>query len=199
MLESLNLAVSVVIALVLHELAHGFMSYKLGDPTPKAQGRLTLNPLAHLDPIGTICLFLFHVGWAKPVSINYDYYKNKKLGTALVSLAGPCMNFIVALLSALILKLCFAFNIPQLVGFFSILMSLNIGLGVFNLIPLPPLDGSKVLAVILPSDVYDKYMAIEQYSMFILFALLLTGVLDPILTRGIMFITNLLFNLVGFV
>ena len=185
MLDFILTGVSVLIALVLHELAHGFVSYKLGDETPKRDGRLTLNPMAHLDLFGTICLLFFHFGWAKPVQINPYYYKNKKLGTVLVSLAGPCTNFIIAFCSMLLLHL--ETLLPNIIiTFLYSLITINIGLGVFNLIPIPPLDGSKVLAAILPQDLYIKYMSIEQYGFIILILVLSTGVLSPFL--------NILFN-----
>lgn len=196
-LSAFNLAVSVLIALVLHELAHGFVSYKLGDPTPKAQGRLTLNPLAHIDPMGAICLFLCGFGWAKPVAIDYSYYKHKKLGTALVSLAGPCMNFIIALVAAFGLKLCSVYGVPQLINFFYILFSINVGLGVFNLIPFPPLDGSKILASVLPNKYYDTWMYLERYGFIILMFLLFFNILTPILSIGTGFISSLIFGIVG--
>ena len=99
LIEYLYIVPAALIAIMLHEIAHGLVSYWLGDPTPKRQGRLSLNPLKHLDPVGTICLILFHVGWAKPVVVNPDYYKKRKLGMALVALAGPLTNFIVAIVS----------------------------------------------------------------------------------------------------
>lgn len=180
MLDFILTGVSVLVALVLHELAHGFVSYKLGDETPKREGRLTLNPMAHLDLFGTICLLFFHFGWAKPVQINPYNYKNKKLGTVLVSLAGPFTNFLIALLCMFLLRL--GSSLPTiLVSFLYSLISINVGLGVFNLIPLPPLDGSKVLAAVLPQDLYMKYMSIEQYGIIILMVILATGVLSPFL------------------
>lgn len=170
--------IAVILAIVLHEMAHGYASHFLGDPNPKSAGRLSLNPLNHLDPIGTLCLFFFGFGWAKPVGINSRYYKNEKLGICLVALAGPITNFIIACVSALLLNF-----IPNgiLASFLYILMSINIGLGCFNLIPLPPLDGSKILAAVLPDKLYWKYMSIERYSMIILMIVLYTGILNPVL------------------
>ena len=193
----LNTAVSVLVALVLHELAHAYVSYKLGDPTPKAQGRLTLNPAAHLDLFGTICLFFFGFGWAKPVSINYNYYKNVKQGTTLVSLAGPFMNFIIAIIAGICLRIVIPTGHVGFINFFNTLMSINVGLGVFNLIPFPPLDGSKVVAAVLPNHLYDKWMMIEQYGMFILMALLFTGILDPFLSGLMRFVYSVVYMMVG--
>lgn len=196
-LSAVNIAVSVLIALVFHELAHGFVSYKLGDPTPKEQGRLTLNPMAHIDPVGALCLFFCGFGWAKPVGINYTYYKNKKLGTALVSLAGPFTNFLIAFVAAFAIKLCITFDIPQLYDFLGKLFSINVGLGVFNLIPFPPLDGSKILASVLPSKYYDTWMYLERYGFIILMFLLVFNVLTPILTVGVYTVQNIIFALLG--
>lgn len=196
-LGTINLAVSVLIALVFHELAHGFVSYKLGDPTPKIQGRLTLNPMAHIDPIGALCLLLCGFGWAKPVSINYEYYKHKKLGTALVSLAGPCMNFIIAFIAAIGIKLSVNYGILPLLNFLGILFSINVGLGVFNLIPFPPLDGSKIVASVLPSKMYDTWMYLERYGFLILMVLLMLGIFDPILNTCMSFMQNMILMVVG--
>lgn len=198
-LNAINMAVSVLIALVFHELAHGFVSYKLGDPTPKMQGRLTLNPMAHIDPIGALCLFLCGFGWAKPVSINYEYYKHKKLGTALVSLAGPFMNFIIAFIAAVGIKLSVSYGVLPLLNFLGVLFSINVGLGVFNLIPFPPLDGSKIVASILPSSMYDTWMYLERYGFLILMVLLMLGIFDPILTTSMGFVQNMILMTVGIV
>ena len=167
---------AVLIAIILHEYAHGFVSWKLGDPTPKKDGRLSLNPLNHLDPIGTLCLLVFHMGWAKPVEINPNYYKNPKLGTVLVSLAGPVTNFIIAFISMFgLVKIG-----TQGVLFWILydLVIINIGLGIFNLIPIPPLDGSKVLSAVLPERLYFGYMKYEKYFMLVLLVAMYLGVLS---------------------
>ncbi len=174
---------AVLIAIVTHEWAHGFISYVLGDPNPKHDGRLSFNPLKHLDPVGTLCLLFFHFGWAKPVQVNPNYYKNKKLGMVLTALAGPIMNFIIAFLSLIVvLVIINAFTMGQynaiaeyLLNVFKYTAIISIGLGVFNLIPIPPLDGSKILFSILPEKTYFAYMQYERYGIFLLFLLLALG------------------------
>lgn len=176
---------AVLIAISMHEFAHGYVSYRLGDPTPKHMGRLSVNPLAHLDPVGTICLLVFHFGWAKPVGVNPYYYKDRKKGMVMVALAGPIMNFLIAFISiafmGLILKITGGYGgtfIRYIFSFLNYLFIINIGLGVFNLIPVPPLDGSKVLGAVLPSDKYFKYMQYERYGTIILLGLLYLNILD---------------------
>lgn len=200
LIELLYTIPAVVIAISLHEAAHGLMSYKLGDPTPKKDGRLSLNPLKHFDPMGTLCLILFHFGWAKPVSVNPYYYKNKKLGMVLVALAGPAMNFLIAFLSIFTMTLMTKLNILNnfsiyLYFFLIYLATINIGLGIFNLVPVPPLDGSKVLGAILPSDKYFKYMQYEQYGMVIIVLLLFAGILDKPFSLASGFLTTAMQNL----
>lgn len=166
---------AILLAISAHEFAHGYVSYKLGDPTPKMDGRLTLNPFAHMDLWGTLCLLLFRMGWAKPVRINTAYYKNKKKGTILVSLAGPAMNYLVALIGMLIYGLFYKAG-SSLGVWFYYLAVINVGLGTFNLIPIPPLDGSNVLQEIFPK-VKGFYRKIRPYAMPILFLCLLVGIL----------------------
>jgi len=193
---------AALIAIVFHELAHGYISYRLGDPTPKEAGRLTLNPLKHLDPIGTAMLIIFRFGWAKPVMVNPDYYKNKKLGMVLVALAGPITNLIIAFISLLILGIIVKTNDLTLAAlldtsygqFINLLAIINIGLGLFNLIPIPPLDGSKVLGAILPEDLYFSYMKYESFGFIILIALLFFDILD--LQKALYFVYNGLFSIV---
>lgn len=177
---------AVLIAIIIHEMAHGFVSYKLGDPTPKNSGRLSLNPKYHLDPIGTLCLILFQFGWAKPVVVNPNYYRNRKFGMAFVALAGPIINFIVAFLAFCVLGLIMKLNfsgtfIYHFTIFLHYLIIINLGLGIFNLIPLPPLDGSKIFGALLPEEYYFKFMRFEKYGMILLFILLSLGVFDKFL------------------
>ena len=160
-------------------MAHGYMSYWLGDSTAKQAGRLSINPLNHLDPVGTICLFLFHFGWAKPVPIDSSYYKNEKLGVCLVAMAGPLMNFILALIATLLLNIT---NSVYIISFLQCFIGINVGLMTFNLIPIPPLDGSKILAIVLPHSIYEKVLGVQQYSVFFLMLILYTGILNPVLS-----------------
>lgn len=184
MQKLLSLLVSVpglLLCLSLHEAAHGYTAYRLGDPTAKNAGRLTLDPLKHLDPVGTICLLFFHVGWAKPVPVNTRYFKNPRRDTALVSLAGPVSNFLLAAVLLFVRQfLIFSSVMPVyvlgLMVHYAAIMS--IGLGVFNLIPVPPLDGSKILFSFLPWQQAVKYAKYEQYIQFGLLVLLFVGVLD---------------------
>lgn len=205
MLENLTdyiyIVVAALFAIILHEIAHGLVSTWLGDPTPKRQGRLSLNPLKHLDPIGTLCLIFFHVGWAKPVVVNPDYYKNKKRGMALVALAGPLMNFLLAIFSIIIMAIFVKVNaysnvliiIYNFLLYFSVI---NLGLGLFNLIPIPPLDGSRILGAFLKDDTYEQYMKYERYG-FIIIAILLA--LSSLRGNGTSFISELLDIIFNFI
>ncbi len=176
----------VLIALCLHETAHGFVAYKLGDPTARNLGRLTLNPLKHLDPIGFICMLLFGFGWAKPVPINTRYFKNPKRDMAISALAGPVSNLLLAVVFALLLKLYysfFIFSVPSNAAYFIYLflilgIRLNITLAVFNLIPIPPLDGSRIMLLFLPTNTYFKIMRYERYLSIALMIALAFGLLD---------------------
>lgn len=166
---------AILLAISAHEFAHGYVSYKLGDPTPKLDGRLTLNPMAHFDLWGTICLALFRMGWAKPVRINTAYYKDRKKGTILVSLAGPAMNYLLAFIAMLIYGLFYRVESSYGIWFYYLAL-INIGLGTFNLIPFPPLDGSNVLQELFPK-VRGFYCRIRRCAMPLLFAGLFTGIL----------------------
>lgn len=200
---------AVLVAITMHEFAHGLVSAKLGDPTPEATGRLSLNPFRHLDPVGVLCLIFFHFGWAKPVQVNPYYYKNKKGGMVAVALAGPLMNFLIAFLCTfgmgIILKTTGGYASEGMYYLFQFLnygALLNIGLGAFNLIPIPPLDGSKVLGAVLPEQQYFGYMRYERYGGLVLVALLAIGVLDvPLgymqagIQNGLWTVVNAIFGL----
>jgi Zn-dependent protease len=181
----LALLVTIFVILPIHEWAHGFIAYKLGDKTAKYNGRLTLNPLKHIDPLGAASMILFRFGWAKPVPVDARNFKNRKVGMALTALAGPLSNLIVAVVSALTLNGLFNFYdvIPEdlfvyIVAFLSTFIHLNVSLAVFNLLPLPPLDGSRILGAFLPYKLLYKYYQYERYIMFAVFFLLFTNVLS---------------------
>lgn len=186
---------AVIIALTFHEYAHAAMAYRFGDPTAKNAGRLTLNPLKHLDPIGTLLLIIAHFGWAKPVPINAYYFQgNRKNKVMWVSLAGPLMNLVLAFIAGAILAVCDKFIWPgvfsigvgapvgvhYLIYFIYFLMYINIILAVFNFLPIPPLDGSKILAGLLPDAWGERIYQLERYGFIILIILLFTNALDVI-------------------
>ncbi len=177
----------ILFSLTVHEVCHGWIADKFGDPTARATGRLTLNPIAHLDPIGTIMLFIAHFGWAKPVMVNPYNLKDPKKDMIWISLAGPGANFLLALLAGIALRLLMAFgslNLSGLLGssIFAILiltLQINLALGIFNLIPIPPLDGAKVLFGLLPYDMEHHYQWLERYGMVILLALFVLDSFTP--------------------
>ncbi len=184
-------AAALFLVISVHEFSHGFVAWKMGDPTAKNAGRLTLNPLAHLDPLGALCMILFRFGWAKPVPINPFYFRNRKKGTVLVSLAGPGSNIVFAFICGIIvaglyivMNLTFRFSGVLLYGvlntvaeFFMVCAAMNISFAIFNLIPIPPLDGGKILGVVLPTSTYMKLLEYERYVFPVIFILSLSGVL----------------------
>lgn len=183
----------IFLILPLHELAHGFIAYKLGDPTAKLKGRLTFNPLAHIDPIGSALLVFFGFGWAKAVPVNLFYLKKPKRDMAIVALAGPLSNILAALVGGLLCN-TFVFialknydffgSFPatnHIIYFFSYYISVNIVLAVFNLIPFPPLDGSRILSAFLPDGMYIKFLQYERYFFIALIVLMSTSAFDYII------------------
>lgn len=172
----------LVIAITVHEYAHARVAYLYGDPTAKLQGRLSLNPLVHLDPLGALMLLIFKIGWAKPVPINPRNFRDYRLGMFWVSFAGPLANFLLAFASLLILKVgrwnFSGGDILWLLLYTQV--SINIALGVFNLIPLPPLDGSKILSTLARGSALALYRRIEPYAPLILVGLLISGVLGRV-------------------
>lgn len=194
-------AVSALICIMVHEISHGWAAYKLGDETAKAQGRLSFNPLRHIDPIGLLMLILFRFGWAKPVSVNMYNFKKPKRDMALTSLAGPVSNILLAILLLIILRL----SIPALklipsglsiIRFLDYTASLSVYLGVFNLIPIPPLDGSKILFSVLPNEHYVKLMRYERYGMILLIILLSTNYLSAPIYAAFSSVYDLLVSIV---
>ena len=174
---------ALLIAITIHEYAHAQTAEAMGDPTPRFMGRLTFNPLAHLDPIGALMLIVAGFGWAKPVGINPNNFRNRREGILKVSFAGPAANLFLCFLAALIVALMTKFGVMTK-GVYSFLLwtqLYNVWFAFFNLIPIPPLDGSKILISLLPPRQAYEYLRIEPYSMYILIALLLTGAVGIIL------------------
>ena len=187
-------------AMPIHEFAHGWVANKLGDPTARYQGRLTLNPFAHLELTGVLMMLLVGFGWAKPVPINPSYFRNRKSGMALTALAGPAANILLAIVWTLVYK-CIAYFLPYQTFFsvlataFSLMASINISLAVFNLLPIPPLDGAKIFGYFLPDRIYWNVMQYERQIAFILFALLM---FTPVLNVPLSFLSGLVNRLVQF-
>ena len=181
-------AFAIIVTLTVHEYFHGYAAFKLGDDTAKNQGRLTLNPIKHIDPIGAICMLLFRIGWAKPVPNNPRNFKNPKRDFAITAFAGPLSNLAMSFISAFVFlcieaslrganfKSYFVYALVQnVIFFFEIFHILNIGIALFNLIPVPPLDGSRVLGVILPPKTYFGIMRYERIIYYVLLGWLLVG------------------------
>ena len=204
----------VLFALTVHEVAHGYAAYKMGDPTARAFGRLSLNPLKHLDPIGFLCMLLFRFGWARPVPINTRYFKNPRRGMAISALAGPLANVALSFIAILLMRIYMALLTPNLMAldtefkynlailvldFLIQFASLNLYLGLFNLIPVPPLDGSRILFVILPDKYYFGIMKYERYIQIALLLLLYTGLLSGPLSMAFNFVYDGMNNLISLI
>ncbi len=192
------LAPPFLLALTFHELAHGYVAWNLGDPTAKNAGRLTMNPLKHLDPWGVIAFIIMKIGWAKPVPVNPNYFKNPQKGMLLVALAGPGANVLLAIASAILAKLLVVmpiipmFILKPLVGMLVASVWINIMLAVFNCLPIPPLDGSKVLMGILPPQTARSYAKLEPFGFILLLALFYTGIISKVIMPIISFANSML-------
>ena len=176
-IEMVQIVLMIIPLFVFHELAHAWMALRLGDTTAKDEGRLTLNPIKHIDWLGLLMIVIVGFGWAKPVMINPENLKNKKRDMALIALAGPVINFILAFFLVFVGIAILDFQV-----FFILHMAfLSIMLGVFNMLPIPPLDGSKVLAGILPDNIYNAYRRYESLGMVLFIILALTGMLGRVI------------------
>ncbi|MCD4838103.1 MULTISPECIES: site-2 protease family protein [Neobacillus] len=170
-------AITLVFAFTLHEFAHAYVAYKFGDHTAAKQGRLTLNPIQHLDPIGTIFIFIAGFGWARPVPVNRFFFKKPRLAGILVSAAGPLSNLLLASIGFIIAASIYRFDIPASENFFTFLeifISLNVVLFIFNLLPFPPLDGYRIVEDLAPNEIRAKMTQYEQYGILIFLILVIT-------------------------
>lgn len=187
-----------LLCITLHELSHGLVAYRLGDTTAKDLGRLTLNPLKHLDPIGLLMMLVFHVGWAKPVPVNMSRFRDPKKGMAITALAGPASNVLItvvflALYGGLYVPLMKSAAGTYLLHMIELTARISLGLAIFNLLPVPPLDGSKILFSLLPDGTYRTVLRFERYGSLLLFALMALGFLGKPLSALINGAYNALF------
>ncbi len=175
------ISIPLLYSIILHELAHGWVAYRMGDPTAKRLGRLSLNPLNHLDPIGTLMLFVFGFGWAKPVPVNFNQLRDKRMGMLWVSAAGIITNMLLAFCAFLAERLIAPSPTGTLAQVLYVVAQINIILAAFNLIPLPPLDGSKILLAFASQNVRNLLFRIEPFGFLIIIALLYMGLLNPVI------------------
>ena len=199
--DALLRVIGVFLCLTVHETCHGLAAYALGDPTAKRAHRLSLNPLHHIDWFGFAAMLLVGFGWAKPVPVDMRYFRRPKQGMALTALAGPVSNLLLAVLLLLGARIVYCSDVDTALcsGALSFLLTtayMSVGLGLFNLIPISPLDGSKVLFAFLPDSAYDKLMRYEKYGMILLFVLVWLGVGDNILSAAIRRVFAFLLNII---
>ncbi len=206
LIELMILAPPLLLALTLHEYAHGVVAYGFGDPTAKAAGRLTLNPLKHLDPIGTLAFFFIKIGWAKPVPVNPGYFRNPKKDMLWVALAGPVTNLVLAVISALLAKtlwfiaslLTYSTLLEQILvplsGMLIASVWINLVLCIFNFLPIPPLDGSRILVGLLPDNLARSYLKVEKYGFVLVLVLAFSGILSKIIMPIISFANSILLS-----
>jgi Zn-dependent protease len=180
------MAVPVLFSITVHEVCHGYAAYLFGDPTAKRMGRLTLNPIKHIDPIGMLVLFITRmVGWAKPVPVDPRYFKNPRRDMVWVSLAGPASNIVLAVITALVYRVTGGFLegtfFSPLIPMAQIMVMINVGLAIFNLIPIHPLDGSHIMEGLLPLNLAYRYSLLQPYGFIILLVLIFTRVVDVVI------------------
>ncbi|MEW5784882.1 MAG: site-2 protease family protein [Bacillota bacterium] len=191
----------LLIAITVHEYAHARMAYHFGDATAQQQGRMNLNPINHLDPIGTLMILLVGFGWAKPVPINPYQFRNYRVGLRWVSLAGPLANFALGFISLIFYSLLFKAGISAALvyGFMSTLVQINILLGIFNLIPIPPLDGSKILVSVAPDAFLRFYRQLEPYAPLLLLMLIVTGLFGRIIFPAYELVLSVFYAVIRFI
>jgi Zn-dependent protease len=192
--------IAVIIGITFHEFSHAAVASLQGDQTARAQGRLTLNPLSHLDPLGSIALIVAGFGWGRPVPVTPSRLRNRRFGHVLVGLAGPAANFVLAIASVVALRIAYppadsTFDVNFTLRLLDTLVAVNVILGVFNLLPIPPLDGSTLLSILLPPSRQDILRFLEQYGIFLLLALLILA--PNLLTPIFRSITEAIYGLVG--
>lgn len=192
------LAGLLLYSVIAHEVAHGWVAHLFGDDTALRYGRLTLNPISHLDPIGTLMLFLVGFGWARRVPVDYYSLKNTRFGLFTVALAGCATNILIAIVALILLQFKGIAANPVFSSLLPIVVRINIILGAFNLIPIPPLDGSKILMSFLPYNAQEGLARLEPYGFFILVILLFTGLLDPVIVLMVNLVYGLISLLFGF-
>ena len=196
-------ALVVLLTIPFHESAHALVSHWLGDDTAVRAGRLSLNPMRHFDPLGALCMLVGGVGWAKPVSINPYNYRNPKVGMALSAAAGPASNLLLAWVSMIFYKLCWysgvGQTVPALSMFLYYMVAMNLSLAVFNLLPVPPFDGSRIALLFLPQRLYFKAMKYERYIMLAVLALVFLGLLNTPLSWLVNAMWSVMLRLTGFV
>ena len=196
--ETITLIPGIIIAMSFHEFAHAYVAHLMGDDTAKRAGRLTLDPISHINPLGFMMLLIGGFGWAKPVPINENNFRNRKLGVFLVSIAGVTMNIIIATLTLIIISLTQnVFSSPQYYEVMNSIVWLNIAFASFNLLPIPPLDGSKILAAILPANKRYILYRFENYGFIIMIILIMTGALNYLLYPVINVVLKIINFLVG--
>lgn len=204
LVSMLTAVIPALICITLHEVSHGYVAYLMGDNTAKDAGRLSLNPIKHIDIMGLLMMVIFKVGWAKPVPINMYNFKNPKRGMAVTALAGPVSNLLIAIIFLFLYGILYlpmnagSTFVQEILSMVETTAYLSIGLAVFNIIPIPPLDGSKVLFSVLSDNNYYKLMRYERYGMLALLVLVSTGVLGKPLDSAITYVYDKMFFIAQF-